>query len=89
MNFSQSEPIIFGQIRCFTKSRFNDLPIYYDISKPLGTYDCDGNLIDHIPNIGIDSSSGKLACFEELSRSKFCDSSFSVKVRTSLSSKKG
>lgn len=50
------------------------------MSSPLGTYDCNGFKLNYIPNIGIDSASGKIAIFEKFSRSKFCDASFLIIV---------
>lgn len=84
-----NNPIILGQIRCQSNSLFNDTPILYDISRPLATFDCFGKRIDYTPNIGVDSSNGKIVSFEELSRANFCDITFTImakKDQTSVAS---
>ena len=71
---------ILGQVNCYSSSLFNDTSIFYDITAPLATYDCRGNHISYIPNIGIDSNKGKVVSFEVLSRQKFCDTTFKIIV---------
>jgi hypothetical protein len=73
-----------------SSSLFDDSPIFYDISKPLNTFDCSGNMIQFIPYIGIDSETGNIAVFGEMSRDTFCDATFMLEARkddTSISSR--
>jgi hypothetical protein len=76
-----NDPAIFGQLNCVSNSPFNDSSITYAISSSLATFDCKGNQIDYTPKIGIDSTNGNLASFENLNTDKFCDSTFTISVR--------
>jgi hypothetical protein len=73
--------ILSSKINCISNSYFNDTPILYDISRPLATFDCLGNLINYTPNIGVDSTNGAIVSFEILHRNTFCDITFSVIAR--------
>ena len=78
---NQSVPMVLGNLVCTSNSLFNDTAISYDISRPLSTFDCSGNQISYIPYLGINSKSGQIVSFEQLSRDKFCESIFSINVR--------
>lgn len=78
MKWNADGPTVLGKIKCFSSSLFNDTPILYDISKPLAAFDCNGNRIEYIPNIGVDSSNGNIVSFEVLIRSLFCDITFTI-----------
>ena len=74
-------PFIFGQLKCNSNLNSNESPIHYEISSSISTFNCNGNKIAYVPNIGIDLLSGKLASFENFSHDKFCDSTFEITAR--------
>ena len=59
-----------------------DQPMFqYEIFSSSTTYGCDGReLTDYTPNIGVDSSTGRLVSFEKLTRRNFCDATFMVMI---------